>query len=375
MTTLDRLRAERDDLVSAAEALMEADTFDPSDSSYVELRDKASALDSKIQAIVDWNSRRLAADQIDAIEIRSAGRRSEQVRTTDADTPGSLFVRSREFAGYSFSGSSGRVEVPMLQMRAADVMKTTEFGGLPTRYDVSEPKGDTPVLSVVNRVPVSSGSIEYVKWTLNPNAAAAVAEGTAKPQSDLTRTVTPKSLPTVAHFAEATRQLLEDESAVRSIIDDELRWGVMQALETQAVTAVTGATIPTAEGDDLLSAIRIGIGALPSGYTATTVLLNPADWAALDLAVMAGGLGGPNMQASFFGLRPASSAEVDEGTAIVGDFRRAVTNWYRTGVQILATDSHASNFTSNIFTILGEARSWVDVVRPNGLVKVTVAAP
>jgi hypothetical protein len=105
------------------------------------------------------------------------------------------------------------------------------------------------------------------------------------------------------------------------------------------------------------------------------VLLNPADWAALDLAVMAGGLGGPNMQASFFGLRPVSSADVDEGTAIVGDFRRAVTNWYRTGVQILATDSHASNFTSNIFTILGEARSWVDVVRPNGLVKVTVAAP
>ena len=81
------------------------------------------------------------------------------------------------------------------------------------------------------------------------------------------------------------------EDTGTTLIDGELRWEVARAEEADAVAVLAAAsgTIPNATSDSLLGAIRVGMGTVQAaGYTPTAVLLNPADWAELDVAIMGG---------------------------------------------------------------------------------------
>ena len=366
MNVLDKLRGERDELIQSAEALINTDEFDPTDKNYVEMRSGAEAIDQKIKAIVEFQAARSAADQIDALSTRQVRKSKEQTQTTES--PGDLFVRSSAYKDYRYKGSSSAIDVEFRAVHT--VTGVGGFAGVPQRFDFSEPRPGTPLSSLVTTVPVTGNSIEYVKYVFDSNAAI-VPEGTPKPESTLTRTIVPKALDTVAHFSEITRQLAEDEQAVVSIINDELRWGVNVKFEELIGDAILGATLPTATGDDLLQAIRIAIGQLPDGYYANGLLLNPADWALLDIGVMVAAGTSPTGTAEFWGLAPVSSTQVPVGTAIVGDFRQSVRFWRRSNASVFITDSHADRFLSNIFTLLAEGRGAADVVRPTGLVKAT----
>ena len=69
--------------------------------------------------------------------------------------------------------------------------------------------------------------------------------------------------------------------------------------------AAAAATIPDVTDADLLAAIRVGIGTVQAaGYAPNAVLLNPADWADLDIAVMGATLARPDGRQTFWGLRP-----------------------------------------------------------------------
>lgn len=369
MNTLETLRAEREELLAEIEGLTNADNFDPKDDTFTQARSRAEALDGKIRALVEWQASRQAADSIDALAVRGRQVRDE-VRSTES--AGQTFVRSRAYQDYSWTGASGRVDVDFGATQHRAPLKTSGFPPVPQRFDVSEPRGGLPLSSLVTTVPVTSGSVDYVKYVFT-NAAGVVPEATVKPESTLTRTVESKSIPTVAHFVEATRQLLEDETALESMIDDELRFGVDVKFEDLIGAAITSAVVPQVDDPDLLRGIRLAIGSLPKGYVANALLVNPLDWAELDLSVMVNAGTGPNGTAQFWGLAPVASEDVAQGTAYVGDFRQSVRFWRRTAAQVFITDSHGSNFTSNIITLLGEGRGLADVIRPNGLVYVTTA--
>ena len=200
--------------------------------------------------------------------------------------------------------------------------------------------------------------------------AAKVAEKAAKPSAEFGPTVTSTTLDTIAVYTQLTRQLMEDEAAARSAIDDLMRYDVLRAEEAEAtaVLAAATATIPDATDAALLDAIRIGIGTVQAaGYNPNAVLLNPADWATMDLSVMAGTPGGPSINNSFWGLTPIPSTAQPVGTAVVGDFRPALTHYTRSQVALYVTDSHADTFLSNVFTLLAERRSKTVLVRPTAL--------
>jgi HK97 family phage major capsid protein len=200
--------------------------------------------------------------------------------------------------------------------------------------------------------------------------AGVVAEGEAKPEATLTATVTPYSLETIAHWVQATRQLLEDSAAVRSFIESSLRRGVLDKIEATIAAAIGAATLPTATGADLISAIRVGVADVEdAGYTPNAIVLNPQDYAALDIAVMGGTLLGPTVRPSYWGLPVVASSAQTAGTALVGDFTAGVQLLQRTGVSLYISDSHASTFTSNIFTLLAEARVKAIVGQPSAVVE------
>jgi hypothetical protein len=153
---------------------------------------------------------------------------------------------------------------------------------------------------------------------------------------------------------------------------------VLRAEEGEAAAALAAASLPTASvplGGSLLEAIRVGIATVQAaGYSPNAVLLNPMDWAALDIAVMVESVDGPVLKSGFWGLTVVPSPAQPEGTATVGDFRTGVQHFVRSGVALYITDSHASTFLANVFTLLAERRSKTAVVRPAALVECSVSA-
>jgi HK97 family phage major capsid protein len=117
------------------------------------------------------------------------------------------------------------------------------------------------------------------------------------------------------------------------------------------------------------------------------VVLNPVDWEAIELSTDSQGMFrvAPNVQAGapavIWGLRVVATTAITGtvfgttgGTFLVGGFREGATLWERTQIEMYITDSHASNFTANILTLLAELRAALSVWRPKAFVKGTFGA-
>ena len=138
--------------------------------------------------------------------------------------------------------------------------------------------------------------------------------------------------------------------------------------------AIDAALTQTAVNADLLAAIRIGIGKVEAaGFRPNAVVLNPADYAALDVAVMGVTTSGPQQQNSFWGMRAVAAAAIPAGKAYVGDFASGATLFDRGVTNVFLSDSHASLFISNILVILAEARLKSAVTEPNAICECTTA--
>lgn len=379
---LEQRIAERDQAISAARAIAESDEFNPEDATFVDLQTRATELDKRIGSLSSLLDQQAAADAFDGKMTKAAQTRQQQPPQRVMSW-GETFVRSAEFGDYPGRGTSpqvfvdGDVETRALPTGLSDLVAA---GWKPTPYrsDQTAPPAPTPLLDNITSIQVSNNAIEIVVWAKVAGGAAVVAEKAAKPSAEYAPTVTPGTLDTIAVWTKLTRQLLEDENAVRTKIDNELRREVLRATEAAAAAALAAATatIPDAVvAGKLLDAIRVGIGTVQAqGYLPTAVLLNPADWATMDLTVMGDTLNGPRINQTFWGLTPIPSTAQPAGTAVVGDFRAGVEHYYRSSVALYASDSaFDGDFTKNLFTLLAEQRSKTAVVQPKALCEAKTA--
>jgi HK97 family phage major capsid protein len=374
-TLLEQYQAERDGLVSVIDSTLSAvegrDLSDSEQRTVTDTRTRIEALDRQIELV---NS---------AIQTRNAGidlsqslrsERRERAGSPEVRSIGEQFAKSPVFAEYRGHGTSSRFNAEMraLPTGLADVSDLSRPG---LRVNATPPTV-TPLLDALNSIQVSSNGFEVVVWTKDAGGAAKVAEKSAKPSVEFGPTVTPITLDTIAGYTQMTRQLIEDEPAIRDAINGMLMRDVMLKLEAEAATAIAGATLATATDTvTLLGAIRKGVGVVQAkGYQPGAVLLNPADWAELDIDVFSGtSAGGSPIQRSFWGLVPIAAASQPAGTATVADLGAAVQHYRRSGVSLYITDSHGDTFLSNVFTVLAEARAKTVVVRPDAAVECSKA--
>lgn len=302
-------------------------------------------------------------------------RTSEEPEVTDLAT---TFIESRTYQDWVGTGSkrSGIVEIPgidPLEMRAP--IKTNALPGsafMPpnTKLYAAAPTDQRPLTSLVGKVSVSTNVIDWVTYPAAAPLAGVVAEAAAKPEATVSATVVPVSLDTVAHWLQATRQALEDSATLRSFLEGNLSRGVTDKIEALIAAALAAATasIPDASNTDLLAAVRAAIGKVQSaGFTPNAIAMHPDDYATIDVAVMGGTMNGPVMNSGYWGLPVVPVAALTVGTAIVGDFTNGVTLLNRSGVSVYVSDSHGDTFTSNIFTLLAEARAKALVGQPSAL--------
>lgn len=243
------------------------------------------------------------------------------------------------------------------------------------------------VLDVLTRGNTTSDLVTFVREDTFTNNAAVVAEhtdvgtGTVKPQSDFTLEKDSAEVKTIAHWVAVTKQALSDAAQIRTIIDNFLEYGLLEELEDQVLTGdgtgdnFTGLLNTTgvqtiAWSNDLLRTARLAKAAVRVNgrARATAYVFHPNDAAELDLLKDDNGryyFDGPAADGvqSLWRLPVVESEAMPEGTALVGDMRRAIV-WDREQAGIVATDSHADFFVRNIVAILAELRAAFAVIRP-----------
>lgn len=339
---------------------------------------------SELRTAEEANARFLSTVQRMESTDEETERRNTVSRKADkpvALSAGEAFVQSDNFRNYRGFGTMEPVEFSDflgVEQRAAIsgiTPITLETLDLPP-YQWSGPAGATernPFLSVIGREVVSSNAVSYISWS-KATGAAIVAETDTKPEATLTPTETPLNLATYAFWKAISRQALEDMPRIRSIVETKLRAGLAATLEAAAVSVLD--EVDAYGGDESgLAGIRAAIGSLQgSGYQPNAIVVNPADAATLDIAVMGATVSGPVSQSGYWGLRVVPVPGITAGTAYVGDFANGVTWFDRSSASVYMSDSHADYFVRNLFVVLAEQRSAFALTEPDAVQSVSVAA-
>jgi HK97 family phage major capsid protein len=237
----------------------------------------------------------------------------------------------------------------------------------------------------------SSNSVQYAKETGWTNSAATVSEtaGSAKPQSEIKFDIATSSVTTIAHWVLATRQILDDVPQLRSYIDGRLLYGLGYVEETQLLmgggtgtdlngiyTQATAYSAPlTITGATAIDTLRLAIlQASLAEYPPTGIVLNPIDWASIELTKTDDGaylFANPTgtIQARLWGLPVVSTQAMTEDKFLVGAFRLGAQIFDRDDANVLISTEDSDNFRKNLVTILAEQRLALAVYVPLAFTK------
>jgi len=233
-----------------------------------------------------------------------------------------------------------------------------------------------------------SNLIEYARQATRDNAAAPVAEEAVKPESTYTWEKADAAVRTIAHVTHISRQALDDAGQLQTMIDGELRYGLDLAEESQIVAGdgvgenfsglVTEATAFTAAAGlpDATRIDRMRLALLQvalSDYAADGIVINPTDWAAIELLKDTTGnyiYGNPHAQSTpmLWGLDVVPTQAVGVGEWLAGSFFMAATIYDRMKTEVLISSEHGDNFVKNMLTMRAEKRAALAVKRPGALV-------
>jgi hypothetical protein len=238
-----------------------------------------------------------------------------------------------------------------------------------------------------------NNTIEYYEETTFTNAAATVAEGTAKAESAIAWTLRTENVRKIAHWIPATKESLDDVSFLESTIRTRLAFGVQRTEETQLLTG--DGTAPNLRGiinrsgiqtqakaadptpDAIYRAMQKVRGAAGSGFAEPdAVVLHPNDWTDIKLLRTTDGIyiwGNPSDEGPdrIWGKQVRQTTGMTEGTGLTGAFRAHAQVIRREGVTVTLSTEHASYFIENKVAILAESRLALAVFRPSAFATIT----
>jgi HK97 family phage major capsid protein len=235
---------------------------------------------------------------------------------------------------------------------------------------------------------ISSNSLEYVRENVFTNSAAPVAEGTLKPESNLTFTKETANVKTIAHWIQASRQVMDDAPMLESYVNNRLLFGLALVEEGQLLNGdgtgdnLTGLNkVATAydaalnvTGDTRADKIAHAIfQTSESEFEASGIILNPRDWHAIALLKDENGryiFGGPTAFAAkvMWGLPVVATKAQALGTFTVGGFDLASQVWDRMDATVEVSREDRDNFVKNMLTILCEERLALAHYRPTAII-------
>lgn len=383
-----RLSEEREQIVSYIETVLsEADSqsrdlVETEQRALDENRNRLQDIDKQLEKVSEFLKAREAAVHIEKIASSAETRGSVYTAPRGGESLGSMWTSSDQYRNWDGVGSTGLYTAPVSidQLRAPILTTTAPVGTalMPTPEKIRVPQGSVSntLLDNVGRLNASSNSVELVVYGTPEGAQGfdVVPEGDLKPEVTVTASVENVTLRQLAGWLKISRAALADSAMAASFLDNQLRVGLLRRIEKEISDTLVAGTYSDetgAAGQPLLEVVRMAMAKVEEqGFSPTTVLLNPADAAAIDLSVMSSTLLGPVFGASIYNLRTLTVNSIPAGTAYVGDLSTAVQYIARDGVQIFSTDSDGpDDFRRNIITLLCETRGRAAVTQSNALVK------
>ena len=238
----------------------------------------------------------------------------------------------------------------------------------------------------------TSNSLEYVRETGFTNNAEVVSENPTndKPESDISFELDSAPVATIAHWINASKQVLADAAMLASYIDGRLRYGLKIKEEAQLlkgsgvglnitglITAATAYANPgvTVQVETAIDRLRLAMLQVTlAEYEADGIVLSPIDWCAIELTKTTDnqylfttptGLVVP----SLWGRPVVSSQSMTSGDFLVGAFAMAAQGWDREDANVTVSTENKDNFVKNMVTILCEERVGLTIFRPEALVE------
>lgn len=239
----------------------------------------------------------------------------------------------------------------------------------------------------------TSNAVEYVRENVYTNSAAPVAEGALKPESNLTFTKQTANVKTIAHWIQASRQIMSDAPQLESYVNDRLIYGLRLKEESQVLAGDgTGDNLPglktvatdydaalNVAGDTMADKIAHAIYQVSeSEFEASGIILHPRDWHSIALMKDAEGryiFGGPAAFAArvMWGLPVVATKAQTQGEFTVGGFDMASQIWDNMDATVEVSSHDRDNFVKNMLTILCEERLALAHYRPAAIVDGTFA--
>jgi len=266
---------------------------------------------------------------------------------------------------------------------AGDLVRPNRLAGV-----LAMPERRMTVRDLITPGTMDGNLLEYVKETGFTNNAAGVAEGAKKPESSIKFDLMTTSPKVIAHFVKASRQILDDAAQLASFIDGRMRYGLAFKEEQQLLNGdgtgqnllgiipqATAYAAPTAvPSPTSIDMIRLAmLQAFLAEYPATGHVLNPIDWARIELAKDTEGryiIGNPqgNISPTLWGLPVVQTQAIAVDKFLTGAFRMGAQVFDRWQARVEVATENEDDFVKNMVTILAEERLALAVYRPEAFI-------
>ncbi|WOS61376.1 phage major capsid protein [Sinorhizobium fredii] len=325
-------------------------------------------------------------EQLAELEQKSARGRFGGGGANHVPTWGEQVIKSAELRAFAEGGRNAKTRIP-IETKAT--ITSAQFPVVPDYDREIVPMGRRRLMvrSLLGQANTTSNAVSYRRETGFTNATAPVAEGAAKPESNVTFEEVTAPVRTLAHWLKLSRQVLDDDAQLRSEIDTVLRYGLAYVVEGQLLNGDgTGQNlhglIPQATdfeetrraaGDTAFDILLKAISQSEEAeYMATGAIISVADWYVMmgikdDQGRYIGGGPLADIPDRVWRLPVAPSNSMPAGKFIVGALELAAKVYSRTDATVELGYVN-DDFTRNLVTVLGEERLALAVRRPEAIV-------
>ncbi|MEY8117640.1 phage major capsid protein [Falsihalocynthiibacter sp. BN13B15] len=289
--------------------------------------------------------------------------------------------------------SNGFTGVMSVTVQNAITTAAGSGGGLISRHEETTPIGIQRrrllIRGLLTQGKTGSNGVHVRKQVLRDNQAAATAEGGTSQASAYgwDKELTP--VKKITHVTNISEETMSDADELQTEIDSEMRYGLdleeenqllagdglgenHSGLLTEAPSFVAAAGLPNATRIDRL---RLGILQIAlEDHIASSFVLNPLDWAAIDLLKDTTGryiFGNAFGQSSpsLWGKDVVETSGMGAGEWLTGDLALAATIYDRQETEVLISSEHGTNFVEGMLTMKAQKRLALAIKRALAMCK------
>ncbi|WP_297924198.1 phage major capsid protein [uncultured Agitococcus sp.] len=309
-------------------------------------------------------------------------------RQADPNTVGSILARNTELRQQidAIRSKRGRTTIDGIQARNIISIAGIGTNASLATIDVQRNQAQELTLALLDLItwmPVTNDLVPNLRESAYDIMADEVAEGLAKPESNLTFGVENITISVIAHWIKITKQLLDDMPVLASYIEGRLAYGVRLKLEAKVINGTTTSfsglmkvgnslvAVPDALAIDTINTAKYQVWG--SGLMPEAVVLNPVDWGKIEREKTDDGhylFGTPGavVQPVIWGLPVVLSSAMPLGKFWLGNLTIGVSGYVRNEVMVEASTEDGDNFTKNLVTIRAEMRAGFGVAIPDAMV-------